>query len=104
PIWDLTKITDKYEDITYPAIHVAGWYDSLLKSTLENFEHMTDKQDTPQRLIVGPWTHGDFGAVQGEIDFGMQASEHLLEGKEDLTSLHIRWFNHWLKGEENGVA
>jgi len=34
----------------------------------------------------------------------MSASEHFINLKEDLTALHIRWFDYWLKGENTGVA
>src|SRR5699024_394326 len=101
--WKKASILTAYEKIDYPAIHLAGWYDSLLESTLKNYQEMQAKVHAPQRLIVGPWTHGDLGSVQAELDFGMRASEHFLDGQEDLTQLHIRWFNRFLKEDLNGV-
>ncbi len=97
--WKHTSILNDYDKINYPAIHLGGWYDSLLKSTIENFEGMTKKTESLQRLIIGPWTHGDYGSTAGERDFGIKASESFLNGKEDLTNLHLRWFDHWLKGQ-----
>src|SRR5699024_6472404 len=35
--------------------------------------------------------------------FGMGASEHFIDLKEDLTALHLHWFDHWLKAKETGV-
>ncbi|HLR60499.1 MAG TPA: CocE/NonD family hydrolase [Pseudogracilibacillus sp.] len=98
--WKQTSILDDYEKLHYPAIHLGGWYDSLLKSTIENFNSMTKHTKSMQRLIIGPWTHGDFGSLAGERDFGIKASESFLNGKEDLTHLHIRWFNYWLKNHD----
>lgn len=103
PLWKKASILENYAHIDYPAIHLGGWYDSLLKSTIENYVQMKQQTNEPQRLIIGPWTHGNFGAVQGTRDFGIRASEHFLNGKEDLTNLHLRWFDHWLKGKETGV-
>lgn len=102
--WKETSIVHAYEDIHYPAIHLGGWYDSLLKSTIENYEQMSKTTDQPQRLIIGPWTHGAFGSMQGMRDFGIRASEHFLAGKEDLTNLHLRWFDHWLKDKDTGLT
>src|SRR5699024_4294207 len=93
-----------FDNIMYPAIHLAGWYDCFLHSTLENHQQMQGEQHPLQRLIIGPWTHGDFGSFQGERDFGITASEQFLEGKETLTDLHIRWFDHWLKEKNTNVA
>lgn len=103
PLWKQTSLLEEYDQINYPAIHLGGWYDSLLNSTIENYVQMHQQTNKLQRLIIGPWTHGDFGSMQGERDFGIRASEHLLDGKEDLTNLHLRWFDHWLKGKETGV-
>lgn len=102
-VWKRASILNAYEHIDYPAIHVAGWYDSLLQSTLKNYQEMQAKVDAPQRLIVGPWTHGNFSSVQAELEFGLRASQHFLDGQEDLTQLHMRWFNRFLKNDFNGV-
>lgn len=104
PFWQKTSILQDYTHLDYPAIHLGGWYDSLLKSTIENYEQMNKQTNAPQRLMIGPWTHGNFGAIQGEHDFGIRASEHFINGTEDLTSLHLRWFDYWLKNMETGVT
>ncbi len=48
-------------------------------------------------MIVGPWVHSDQGTryVEG-IDMGAEA-------EVDLMALYRRWFDHWLKGEDNGI-
>ena len=52
-----------------------------------------------QRLIIGPWSHSNFTGSFPEREFGPSASGAAL----DLTGLHLRWFDRWLKGEDNGV-
>ena len=49
------------------------------------------------RAVIGPWGHVVRGvrAIAG-FDFGPQA-------QVDLTDLTVRWFDHWLKGVDNGV-
>lgn len=50
-----------------------------------------------QRLMVGPWSHGPVGEAQfGELDFGP-------EGRYDLKAHQIMWYDHWLKGRDNGA-
>jgi putative CocE/NonD family hydrolase len=50
--------------------------------------------------LIGPWVHDvSFDAHAGEVDFGLQASGLLLFPDE----LQLRWFDHWLKGIENGI-
>src|SRR5690606_4354437 len=59
-----------------------------------------------QRLLMGPWTHGD-GALDrhwaGEVDLGPAAA---IAGNlaEDRSHLMLRWFDHWLRGVENEFA
>jgi uncharacterized protein len=52
-----------------------------------------------QRLLIGPWSHGGFGGIFPEHDYGLLASAEAA----DITGAHIRWYDRWLKGSENGV-
>ena len=36
----------------------------------------------------------------GDRNFGLHASQDWIDYETDLTGLHIRWFNHWLKDEQ----
>lgn len=106
--WQKTSLANKYSQINVPAYHLGGWYDSLLGSTLDNYTEMNAKANgqnvrEQQKLIVGPWAHGDFGSVIGERKFGSHASEDSIDHKEDLTNLHIRWFDYFLKGKNTHV-
>ncbi|MBU8568346.1 CocE/NonD family hydrolase [Virgibacillus pantothenticus] len=103
-LWDETRITDDYHQLQIPAYHLAGWYDSLLQPTLENYQQMAKQTGQPQRLIIGPWTHGDFSGIAGERSFGIHASAGFLNQRGDLTNLHIRWFNYWLKGISEDIT
>jgi putative CocE/NonD family hydrolase len=68
----------------------------LLHRTMAK-EAMTESARRNQRLVVGPWGHASRGQRKfGPIDFGPAAAQN-------LTDLQIRWFDHWLKGVDNGV-
>ncbi len=81
-----------------PAYHLAGWYDCFLESSLKNYQEMKESS-TVQKLIVGPWSHGNFQALVGERFFGNQSSGSSIDHKVSLTSLHIKWFDRWLKNQ-----
>lgn len=105
PFWDETSIINKYHQMNVPAYHVGGWYDSLLRPTIDNFTEMGDKSKAKnhQKLIIGPWGHGNFNHVIGERLFGTHSSGDWINLKESLTELHLRWFDYWLKEEETQI-
>jgi hypothetical protein len=102
--WERFDISRRLENFETPALHLTGWYDSLLVGTLRNFEGLrayasTDRARTGQRLIVGPWTHArpsERSTSIGDVDFGPSAGL-------DSQALMERWFRYWLRGEENGA-
>ncbi|CAI7999494.1 Cocaine esterase [Geodia barretti] len=102
--WKRWRIEDHYPHITTPALHMGGWHDIFLLGTLRNFVGMRKQAENAttrdgQRLIVGPWHHGPFGETSGEFFFGLGAAG----GAIDTDGVQLRWFDHWLKGEENGA-
>nr|WP_295970099.1 CocE/NonD family hydrolase [uncultured Bacillus sp.] len=100
--WKECSVAEKYEDLNLPAFHISGWYDCFTGPTLTNFVEMS-KSGQVQKLLVGPWAHGNFASYQGECSFGVHASGDSIDLEEDITDLHIRWFNHWLKGIDQGL-
>ena len=102
--WNRWRIEDHYPHITTPALHIGGWHDIFLLGTLRNFVGMRAQAEDAtarggQRLIVGPWHHGPFGEISGEFFFGLGAAGPAI----DTDGIHLRWFDHWLKDEQNGA-
>ncbi len=104
--WERISIEESHSDITVPAFNYGGWYDIFLGGTLKNFTRMRElggSEDARrgQRLAIGPWTHGGTGvSVAGERGFGSQASAFGLDMQEQI----LRYYDYWLKGEDNGVG
>ncbi|WP_194927110.1 CocE/NonD family hydrolase [Catenulispora pinisilvae] len=75
--------------------HVAGWHDVFCEGALAAFR-AARHSGKPQRLVVGPWTHGDVGGrVAGELDQGVNA-----EGaRVGLAEERLRWLRAALKPE-----
>jgi putative CocE/NonD family hydrolase len=57
-----------------------GWYDMYTRDALLWFDNLT----VPQKLVMTPWSHNGSGG------FG-------------LMDEHLRWFDYWLKGIDNGI-
>lgn len=75
-----------------PTLFVSGWYDYFSAGVLRNFENLSAKQQSPHRLVMGPWWHAVGPRECGDGDFGTGA-------QVDMRALSLEWFNHWLKGE-----
>ena len=83
-----------------PMMHVGGWYDIFTAGTFKNFTELRKRKKTPQRIVIGPWTHGGNNrSYAGDVAFGDSAA--ILDF---LTDFHLRWFDHHLKGVANGIA
>jgi putative CocE/NonD family hydrolase len=102
--WNQLNIDGKYGRVQAPTFHIGGWYDCFIGDTLRQYETMKDHAREvgmrPPRLLVGPWTHGDFGSTVGDLDFGIGSSGMFLNYREDLTGAQLRWFDATLKGNE----
>ncbi len=93
--WSRMDLSTSLDQITIPALHVSGWYDTYLNGTIAGFRALTEQAGTEhardnQYLLAGPWVHIPWGNRIGTQNFGPEA---LL----DTDELLLRWFNHWLK-------
>jgi putative CocE/NonD family hydrolase len=77
-----------------PMLFIGGWFDSHLPGTLAGYRAMAP--GGLAHLRVGPWTHFPWCRKVGELDFGPAAVTA-------MDQLQVRWFDHWLKGADNGV-
>jgi len=86
----------EYKDI--PVYHVTGWYDSWGTPVANiNFVELRKAKKSLQRLIVGPWIHS---SERLNYAGGAQFTD---DASLDLQALQQRWFDHFLKGIDNGV-
>lgn len=100
--WKKICYQDKFHQIDLPVLHISGWYDDEQIGTPLNYAGMRQKAPTEharqnQKLLMGPWTHQINTSAQiGELDFGPNS---LI----DLKAYQLRWFNYWLKQEDNSI-
>jgi len=95
------KFDEIHREVEVPNLDFSGWYDhcndTMRHLALMQANARSDCARTQTRLVAGPWNHPGLGGreVCG-IDFGDQA-------QVDQQATVIRWFDHWLKGIDNGV-
>jgi len=106
--WSYLNIDGKYDRVEVPTFHIGGWYDCFIGETLRQYGAMKERAKAagrhPPRLLVGPWTHADFGSTIGDLDFGIGSSGAFLNYRGDLTDAHLRWFNATLKGDDSALG
>jgi putative CocE/NonD family hydrolase len=100
--WKNLRFDDRYDQINVPCLHVTGWYDQEdLLGAFHHYELMREHSPATdeQYLIVGPWSHlkSRFpDRCYADVDLGPAAAM-------EMDNEHLRWFDYWLKGEQNGV-
>lgn len=100
--WKHIAYQDKFEELNLPVLHVSGWYDDEQVGTPLNYIGMSTGAKTAharanQRMIMGPWDHGvNRSSKLGSVEFGPSAVI-------DLRAQFVRFFDRWLKGEDNGL-
>ena len=92
----ISEYYDEHADV--PTLYLGGWYDSYARATCENYVQLSKRKESPQRLLMGPWTHGGWNVTySGDLDFGT-------ESHVDYNDLRLGWFDHYLKGMRSDVA
>jgi putative CocE/NonD family hydrolase len=100
--WKAIRYDDLYAKLDVPCLHVTGWYDlEDLLGAFHHYEGMMAQSPAKahQRMIAGPWSHVMTRLphhTYGGVYFGDDAAP-------DMNHVHLRWFDYWLKGEENGT-
>jgi predicted acyl esterase len=96
--WNRVAMTTNRKYIQIPIYNVGGWYDIFNGGTVENFEYLQNHGARGargnQKLMMGPFGHGQLSG-----DLAYPGSDRLTLGGDQ----EIRWFDHWLKGERNGI-
>lgn len=102
---DFMRFHEAHPKVEVPIMQITGWWDRLI-GTIDNYEGLINngnpgKPDlrNQHRLIVGPWGHDatDYTGTVGPIDYGSKANT-------TYPDLITRWYDHTLKGIDNGTA
>jgi predicted acyl esterase len=102
--WAAEDCTPFINRMNVPCFTIGSWHDFMCVGSVESFigrQHRGGPESRgKQQLLIGPWRHGGYPGKNtnrvAEITFPenarFNAEAHL-----------IRWFDHYLKGVDNGV-
>jgi putative CocE/NonD family hydrolase len=100
--WRKLSLYDKWPDVSVPVLNEAGWFDAYpgaasLAYTGVSRQSRSAHARSSQRLLIGPWPHNLAASRRtGQLDFGPASMV-------DLREPEVRFFDHWVKGIENGL-
>jgi uncharacterized protein len=100
--WEAEDCGRHFGRMNVPCFTIGSWYDFMVQGSVASFmgrQHQGDEGSKGrQQLVLGPWLHGRLnkGNRTGEMTYPENAAW------PEVAHM-TRWFNHWLKGEANGV-
>ncbi|MFN0050683.1 MAG: CocE/NonD family hydrolase [Planctomycetales bacterium] len=98
---DCTRFIDK---MNVPCFTIGSWYDFMCVGSVDSYvgrQHRGGPASRGrQQLLLGPWLHGGH---TGKNTNKVSELTYPENAKFDAEQHIIRWFNHHLKGEANGV-
>jgi uncharacterized protein len=74
--------------IKVPTLVYTGFHDLFLNGTQREYDELRLKPGSGKQLVIGDWGH---------------LSPKTLENNMTIFDMNVAWFNHILKGENNGV-
>ncbi|MGH9837007.1 MAG: CocE/NonD family hydrolase [Blastocatellia bacterium] len=98
--WKEISDEEHFSKINVPVHTSGGWFDIFVQGTINGFvgvrkQGATEKARRETKMIIGAWGHGPSQKF-GDIDFGLQNMRVQFDRE-------LRWFDHYLKGVDNGV-
>lgn len=93
--WERLGSPAKLERVQVPALHITDWYHPLANHVLASYRELCARGSSElvrqnQKLFLGPWR-------------GTELMGTVPTTGQDITGLHLRWFDYWLKGIPNGI-
>jgi uncharacterized protein len=92
-----------FDRMNVPCLTIGSWYDFMNQGSIASFvgrqHHGGENSRGNQKLLIGPWLHGrtNKGNKVGELTYPTNAAW-------DVHPHVIKWFDHHLKGKDNGVG
>lgn len=84
--WRSGSVCENYADIEVPVLAVGGWADGYTNAVHRLLSHLPG----PRKGVIGPGAHAYSHVATPGPAF-------------DFIGLVARWFDHWMKGVDNGI-
>ena len=91
-----------FDKMNLPCFTIGSWFDFMVQGSVASFigrgKNGGENSRGKQQLILGPWLHGGYPKSNkiGDLVFPENA-------QFDAYAHMTKWFNHFLKGEDNGI-
>jgi putative CocE/NonD family hydrolase len=107
PFWKSFGYIEPSDSFAVPALHVNSWYDPAVGWTGILFNQMRTNTTSAvardnQFLVLSPTPH--CGSERGAAEKTIVGERDLGDTRFDWWGLYLAWFDHWLKGSDNGVT
>ncbi|MGH3687043.1 MAG: CocE/NonD family hydrolase [Pseudonocardiaceae bacterium] len=107
PYWQQWAPERHHAAIGIPVLHIEGWYDAFLAGGVHNFTGMVSSGGsafarTNQRIVIGPWDHVSWGRPDSPAAPMLRQIGPV--GNSPVNELMLAWWDHFLKGIDNGVS
>jgi predicted acyl esterase len=86
--WRSKSIQGRFDDVGCAVYLIEGWADWYAYAELDAFRQLK----SPKKIVIGPWGH-----YYPEEKFALPGP------RIDTRVEYLRWFDHWLKGIDNGI-
>jgi putative CocE/NonD family hydrolase len=95
--WEPANYLERLKEVEIPVFLQSGWFDGDGIGSKLSYLALRESKSPFVKLVLGPWGHTDqaSNASTGR-DMGKEA-------EIDLQGMYDRWFDTWLKGEDNGI-
>ncbi|MBN1222252.1 MAG: CocE/NonD family hydrolase [Candidatus Aminicenantes bacterium] len=98
-------ITDS-DRFDVPTLHINSWYDGCVAETLYLFNLFQKNAESErcrdnQFVIIAPTTHCASETVSENTVVG---ERNLGDARFNYWGTYLKWFDYWLKGEDNGIT
>jgi predicted acyl esterase len=100
PDWAAScRVAGRHDEVDLPTFQLGGWYDIFSQGTLDNFTAMR-RAGRPATLVMGPWTHNNWGHVVGDVNFGFAAHSDFMGMRGRVHDMQFDWFQRTLSDSE----
>jgi putative CocE/NonD family hydrolase len=106
PWWLRLGYLSENDRFDTPALQIDSWFDSDIAMVLEQYNLMrrngvSARARDNQFIIISPSLHCQSEEVPANLVLGERAFG---DARRDYWKLYVNWFDHWLRGVDNGVT
>jgi putative CocE/NonD family hydrolase len=102
PFFQVRSPITKIRAVTTPAFVVGGTYDLFQRGEPVLYRAL-DLPPSEKKLVIGPWYHVTEGTGLTNDDGTGKVQDSRGNVIPSIDNLELAWFDHWLKGMDNGI-